>query len=264
MAKRRLLQVKPVRRYRSARYPSHTEPDPTLHPTPVPYPFGAKFVAAAASLGAAALFRPAAAEDPAQDAKPENPFKVEASGLPFRTSPYGTGEPSRLEEDVARKLIDKLFRDAGYRLQTDFAYNREGVAFSASGYDPEKKVGYVFGTYQNLDTDAVVSWREDKNAPGPVDPKKLSLAEAKKLEERAVRDKEFIALISGFDGRFEYDRTTTPDWSKRWDESEAIADPAKRAAAQRALEEERARAALERLEKGVREYIAWARSQGAM
>ncbi len=257
------LEVKPVRRMRTPGYPSHADPDPTRHPTPVPYPYAASFLAAAAAVGLGALFQPAAAEDPepAPD-KPPHPFTVAESGLPFRTSPFGTGAPSRLDEAKAREVISRVFAQEGYRLSRDVPYDRNGVAFIADGYDAEKKVGFVFATHKRLDADGVLSWNnEGQPPPEAKDPSRISLGEAKALEDRAASDREFIAVISHYDRRFEYH-----EWSQEvataHAEINAVADPAVRKVMERALRERQARAALERLEQCVREYIAWARSQG--
>lgn len=267
MRRSRPLRVAPLRRYGVPKYPAHEEPDPTRSPVRVPYPFGRKFVAGVAAAGLAALLSPAAAEDPPGTAagakKPRNPFTLAESGFPFRTSPYGTGEPSRIAEESARRLINRIFEEAGFRLKPDYRYERGGVGFVAGGYDPDHKVGYFFGTYENLGPGLIEHWnREDVKQSD--DPKTLSRAEAEALERRAATDKEFVAVINGFDGRFEYmpgprNEVEQKEWETAW----SLPDPAKRQEAVRVLEERAAREALERLEQGVREYIAWARTQGA-
>ncbi|MBI3099362.1 MAG: hypothetical protein HYY93_14145 [Planctomycetes bacterium] len=278
----RVPRVRPVRRYRKPEYPSHRDPDPTLHPVPVPYPFAGRAAAAIASLGLTALLQTSCSKDPSTSAAPgtqpaaapdsgskppsRNPFAVAESGLPFQTSPFGTGAPERLEEKLVRRIADRIFKEAGYTLRRYHPYDRDGVSFVADGYDPEKKVGYVHGTWETLDQDAIVHWdrAEGEKAPPAEDPKKLSLAEATRMESRAVKDREFIAVISAFDSRFEYQwYNVSEDLRKKVSEVDAIPDPSKRMVAQETLQEEIAREAVARLEEAVREYIAWAKSQGA-
>ena len=325
------LRVKPVRRYRVPRYPSHTDPDPTQFPYPVPYPVSRKFAAAIASVGLAATTScsnsdsptPAVGAQPLQvtsTAAPgnpgvENPFTAEISGLPHRTSPYGTGVPNYIDEELARRVIERTFRDAGYRLKANHPINDSGVACVANGYDERRKVGYVFAGWKSLEGDALIRWWAPVGKPGDTagaiaallewsrydddikelaaeveaaralpDParreaalqailekrgrERLSMAEIEKLQEQAPRTKRFIAVISQFDTRFAqggWDSFTAEELAAQQRQREEIAgipDPAKRDAALRELEEKAARAVIERLEKCVREYIEWARSQG--
>lgn len=188
------LRVKPVRRYRTPRYPSHTQPDPTLHPTLLAYPACSKLLAAVAAIGVAAITScdaPAAnhaaptatagtapldATDPTTvsfslanlpvTSTPDvikgpliNPFRVALSGLPYRTYPCGTGQPHYLDEAIARRAIEETFQKAGYHLAARHRYHQGDVALAADGYDVEKKVGYVVAYYANLSNDAIISWR---------------------------------------------------------------------------------------------------------
>lgn len=259
MKPNRRLQVKKVRRYRAARYPSHQEPDPTRSPAPVPFPFARGIVAAAAaSLGLAAGLGAEDREAP----PPRNPFALEFSGLPYRTSPFGTGAPRRIEEEQARGIIERVFREAGYQLAGGVTWKKDALSFAPTGYDEQKKVGYLWATSRTLDDDAVISWRNEGKEVAAEDPLRLSMAEAKHLEEKAPADKEFIAVISAFDSRFAYE-AWGEETAAEMQEAAKIADPAKRAVAQRLIQEKAAKQALETLERCVREYISWARSQGA-
>lgn len=262
MKKPRPLQVRQVRRYATPRYPSHTDPDPTRLPAPVPFPFGKKLLAAAASLGLVAGARGVGAEDPAPAAPKANPFTLEHSGLPYETSSFGTGQPGRLSEEQARGVIERIFRDAGYALTKDVRIARGDVSFTADGYDAEKKVGFVWVAGARADSDMIVSWRKPEVETPATDPARLSLKEAAELEARAVKEREFIALISPYDRRFEYERWSE-DLAKELQEARQISDPAKRAIAEREIHEKAVRVALTNLERCVREYIEWARSQGA-
>lgn len=317
------LRVKPVKRYRAARYPSHNDPDPTQFPQKVPYPASRKFLAAVASIGLTTSSL-SCSNDSLSDgpqsvgglpttltsaSEARNPFRVELSGLPHRTSAYGTGVPHYIEEDLARKVIEQTFKNAGYDLEPNQPIRSEGVACIADGYDKKKQIGYVFADWYNLENDALISWMTPPNQAGNIslelddllrrvqdateqqaladeiaaanalpDPARretalqsiqeklarrfISLEEIKKLADEAPRTKQFVAVVSQFDTRFarEY-------WSESMREEmqaiNSIPDPAKRDAALRELEEKSARVCIERLEQSVREYIAWARSQGA-
>lgn len=184
MFRSRELRVEPVRRYRVARYPSHIDPDPTTVPEKVPFPASGKFLAAIASLGLATTLTGcgeselpagrAAEHQPSAPGGPgaavlENPFRLELSGLPHRTSPYGTGVPAYIEEELARRVIERTFRAEGYHLKTDQPITDNGIAFVADGYDSDKQIGYVFADWQNLAGDAYMSWAQPGPNPNSID-----------------------------------------------------------------------------------------------
>ena len=292
------LQVKPVKRYRKPKYPGHDDPDPTLHPQPIPYPASRKFISALAAsagvvmsasctpptapltdasapqgkssdplVGEAETATPFADEakapdpfpgevatsDPFGDSQTSDPFSdnpfdtlqpqdpfadggsdtagadakdrtsnhesitaftdeefaelmqiieqtvvpdtwevlggpatmspypgqggtqpktagqaitnaggnplcVALSGLPHQTSGFGTGMPNYVQADLARRVIEKVFRGAGYNLRPNQPYDRDGVALVLDGYDPHKKVGFVVVDWNNLDNDALLRW----------------------------------------------------------------------------------------------------------
>ena len=85
-------------------------------------------------------------------------FTLAKSGLPHRSSPYGTGLPQRLTEAQARAVIEKVFKEEGYDLRPDYRVRSHNVSFDAQGYDPGKKVGFVFAHWGNLGDGAIVSW----------------------------------------------------------------------------------------------------------
>jgi hypothetical protein len=87
-----------------------------------------------------------------------NPLCVALSGLPHHSSGFGTGLPNYVEADLARRVIERAFRGAGYNLRKHHQYDRDGVAMVLDGYDPDKKVGFVVVDWQNLDNDAILNW----------------------------------------------------------------------------------------------------------
>jgi hypothetical protein len=306
-------RVRPVRRYGAAKYPSHADPDPTTYPAPVEFPFHRELVRAVAGVGlAAAMFGTALSQ---QQDPPQNPFPLAKSGLPHRTSPYGTGQPSYMDDQLAVKLIHKVFKEEGFDLK-DVTYEKDGVAFRPSGFDPKRRIGYVWGNWLTLDNDSIVNWMNAREGK-PADPTEaveikkwfdwnehklkglsyaqqkeaarlrhleddaavvegfkkfiktfhdelLSVDEIKKLEEEFPKKKEFIAVISQFDPRFLIrERGWTPEVMELY--KAAKEDPAllkKAEERHRQIMEEGAKEQLKTLERNVREYIAWARSQG--
>lgn len=288
---RRIDRVKPLRRYRVPRYPSHSDPDPTLHPYPVPFPFRRELLRAAAGFGiAAALGCGHREKTKIVFTDPKNPFLLKQSGLPHQSSPYGTGAPVRIDDDRAREVIDRVFRDEGFSLEGGMLYDRDGIEFRTTGFDPRHRIGYVFGGWGNLDDNALESWQVTEREPVPdgdpdairkwieerewmvgrmpapireevarvlaMDDAKamatafdelrvkwhaelLSLEEIRELEREAPGRKEFVAVISQFDKRLETGHYLGDD-------------PPESAVRER----------LELLERNVREYIAWARTQG--
>jgi hypothetical protein len=289
-------EVRPLRRYPKPGYPSHRDPDPTQGPRPVPYPYSGALLAAVAGLG---LGTSTAHQDP-KKSPTNNPFTLALSGLPYQPTAFGTGQPERLSEELARSTIDGVFRTAGYELEPQ-QIDEQDLAFPATGYDAKRRVGYVFASYANLDDDARKTWgpaleteerlehrvkailgrpiteaeqrfaREALALPAGqarshalklvVERHRrylLSLEEAKKLETREVANKRFIAVISAFDQRLEY-------WVELdWAELSKIPDDEERNRVMLKRQEQAARKALAKLEQSVREYIAWARSQGAL
>jgi hypothetical protein len=343
----RIDRVKPVTRYRAAKYPSHADPDPTTYPAPVAFPFQREMVRAVAGFGlAASLF---GCERRPEFTNPQNPF-VRANGLPHRTSPFGNGQPSFEIDAVARdviakvfkdtsgfkKVIDKVFKDEGFTLER-ILYDKGGVTFRPSGFDPQRRIGYVFGDEATLGDDAIVkfAWmpsfeassyqieagRELENGRPIPEPKEpgairrwlaiskdmiqlvspelqkeaariqalpdgpemvatlgkffkafhaqfLSMEEIRKLEEEAPKEKEFIAVISRFDVRHDVARRLFAEKTALREHFEKERE-AKTSEERIKMREERmkryelaVREMLETLERNVREYIAWARTQG--
>jgi len=156
----RNLEVKPLKKYREPRYPITQDFDLSVLRAQ-PYPFSSRFRSWATTLGASSLICSlVSGEEPPANEK-GNPFTVAKSGLPFRTSPYGTGIPSYLSLEQAREIIDKVFADGGFKLQKDFDYRKDDIAFKATGFDAKAKVGYVWADWNTLDpADAIINWMD--------------------------------------------------------------------------------------------------------
>jgi len=164
------LRVRRVRGYRVPRYPSHTDPDPTTNPEPVPYPWKSGVAAALLALGDTSCAKEEAtvakvvdeivAESMREKPKGDrNPFAqaLGFSGLPHVSSPYGTGAPTRLDNALAQDLITRIFAAEGLKTQPATFAEKDFMA-TAQGYDPEKRIGYILGNWENLDGTAVGSW----------------------------------------------------------------------------------------------------------
>ncbi|HUY92983.1 MAG TPA: hypothetical protein VMV10_29910 [Pirellulales bacterium] len=92
-------------------------------------------------------------------------------------------------------------------------------------------------------------------------PYRLSLAEAKKLINRAEESGQFIAVVSHFDLRF-----AVPSWQEDGtdgaDAVDLIPDRVKRERLAAMIEERMVRRTADQLRRTVHDYIAWARSRG--
>jgi hypothetical protein len=329
----RLDRVKPVRSYRVAKYPSHADPDPTTYPAPVEFPFRREFVRAVAGVGVAAALlgcggqddpeaqksaAPAAPQEKPKFENPKNPFTIASSGLPHRTSPYGTGQPSYLSDELARELIEKIFKDEGFSLDHQTLYSRDGVSFRAAGLEPRRGIGYVYANGSSLDEDGIVSWMRQDGEAGLVPEAKdaarvrvwiaskqwqinrlpkvikdeaarisalsdgpelmeaykklyrafheelLSLEEMKFLEQEAPKKKQFIAVISQLSPRYLLldSHLDHPEVKTLYEQAEKETDLKARDQIYRKAAKLVAASTLKTLERDVREFIAWARSQG--
>ena len=165
------LEVRPVRRYKVPRYPSHLEPNPVDHPETLPYPFQQKvlnfLLAAGVSGSLAFMLRTDASEKPALASETElvsdtlkNTFPSTLTGLPFETSPYGTGLPSWLKADDARAVIEQVFQSEGVALTKNVPISKDGLKLTAHGYNPELKIGYVWLDGLNLGSDSYIAWQD--------------------------------------------------------------------------------------------------------
>jgi len=92
------------------------------------------------------------------DAPLDSPFSIETSGLPHCPLTSPARATSLPDPDEARRLIEAVFAEAGYMLVPNYEYERDGVAVVLDGFDPERRVGYVFAHEGNLDEDAYVQW----------------------------------------------------------------------------------------------------------
>lgn len=160
------FKVRRVTRYRVPKYPSHLEPDPTLHPHPVAFPW--KYGVVAAWLGLSASgFGQQEKVPVAKAAEMGNPFAMEkkgpgqwrSNGLPHQTASFGTGAPSYLSDAEAIKLIRKIFQEQGFPLQENVPFRADGVEFQADGYDPKHKIGFVFVNYNKMGEGMLLSWQ---------------------------------------------------------------------------------------------------------
>lgn len=164
-------------------------------------------------------------------------FSWEQSALPIEWHPYGTGEPARLSEEKVRPVVERLFAAAGIRMSRDTPFQRPGVAVDLDGYDASKHVGYVFVSWSNLEDPIGLRGRmaEDAGAPD-VAAHKISHDEMRRLMDLEKSGKEHVIVISYQDDRI--------SWMYNKNNSEQDA--------------------LRALERNLRTYLQWLRSQGAL
>lgn len=232
----------------------------------------------------------------------ENPFTLDKCGLPHYCSPCGTHGFHFVHDEVALAVINRVFAEAGYRLQPRYRFDRGGVTFIADGYDPAHHLGYVYASYGNLDLDGFRSWESpvsDLNLLHEADnaeyehehelAKELrSILQLVNLTEREdayrrllSRDRpgklslaEASKVIAQWQDLGEYiavishfdTRFAVPDWREVLPadakELEKIPDPAKRGLLAIALGAKMNLATEQLLARSVRDYITWARSHG--
>jgi hypothetical protein len=190
-----------------------------------------------------------------------------------------------VDADNAREVIDRVFRDEGFTLERNVAYDRDGMAFRATGFDPEHRIGYVLADWGNLDEDAVISWRIDDAEPAPTDDPEairkwfddrwILRRMPENIQEEAAR----IRAMTDGKEMAEAFKKLWPLWhaellslqEARKLEAEAtgkkefvavISRVDERLQTQSMLFGTNEREKLRLLERNVREYIAWARAQG--
>jgi len=221
MKKRTSLKVQPLRRYKKPIYPSHRDKNPIDHPETLPYPFSHKAInallAAGILVGVPFLSSDAMPSSNQFQNLPSieqdslvNPFPFESLGVPFIPPSYGTGLPSRLSSEEARKVIDRVFLEEGLELQENYAYDKDGVKVLLSGYDPECQIGYVWVDYYNMGegmTRSYREWRDDKASDNPESLAKRNRQKIKttirsityELEERTGRRYDKQVFIDRFE-----------------------------------------------------------------
>lgn len=163
----------------------------------------------------------------------QGPFSWTASGLPVVWTPYGTGAPARLSEEKVRPVVEQMFAQAGVRLRRDVKFTRPGIAVELDGYNPEKRIGYEFVTWQDLEDPEGL--RMDKEGDRS---QMLSHDEIQRIMQLELQNKEHVAIISYQDARFAY--------QGRSGLTATEAD------------------AMNAVRTNLRKYIAWLRSQGAL
>ena len=168
--KKEPLKVTPKKKYKVPKYPSWQDPSPMDDPD-LRYPHsreGRNAVAVASLMACMAMFSFTKGQDGGENPlrsgrdTTENPFDLKKhAGLPHHSSPFGTGLPSRLGNEVARALIEDVFSQEGLSLQQNVFYDKNGVKFVLDGYNEATGIGYIWMGWRNLDSrDAIASWRE--------------------------------------------------------------------------------------------------------
>jgi|GEM_PF-4269658 len=169
-----------------------------------------------------------------------NPFQ--AGGYSYPSGPNVIPEEER---EAACQRIDAAFAMKGFKMKRNFPYDRDGVAAHLTGYDPERKVGYVWATPETMGEGFLGN---PAKGPAEAQARLLSTAEVKLLEERAPQTREFIAVIIPFTHRLGY-QTSSYEKSAIFEKDEA----ARLQRAYEAYSEKRLKA----LDTAVAEYVYW-------
>lgn len=201
--------------------------------------------------------------------------------LAFREAGYRLTQQYPFKRDGITCVADGY--DPVHRIGFIYAYNDNldrGDAFT--GFDSYKKsyaVDCSLGelVYQAMDDHDEVLLREvedARNLPTLDDrilslrrlasrdrPHRLSVAEAKRLIQRAEASGEFVAVVSHFDLRFDVD-FWEDDFQNDSDVIDRIPDDVKRRHLSAIVRERMVRRTAEKLRQTVHDYIAWARSRG--
>lgn len=110
-------------------------------------------------------------------------------GGSFNTEIYEGQVNVQYDRDKFCDRIDKAFANVGYKMRRDVDYHQDGVQFRLSGWDAERKVGYIWATEDALGEGYFGRESTDEAEV------RLSAQEAKLLIERAPFTREHIAII---------------------------------------------------------------------
>lgn len=147
------LKVSPLKNYSTPKYPSHKEKNPLYHDYKREQ--GNLAYYSMALCGVIGLFSFSSAK---KGEKPEMPIKFSDLGFPHTYASYGTGLPSRLEREKAVAIIDAVFKANGIKLKKEVPVSKEGVKLTATGFNQEKNVGYVWLDYKTVAHDGFNKW----------------------------------------------------------------------------------------------------------
>ncbi len=201
-----------------------------------------------------------------------------ASAGPAVFCDTGACEFRRVSEGKASAIVERLFREAGARLQADVDPALQGVRARLDGWDPDKKMGYEFLTSDDFEEyvrplPGTEPSKHDMEALERRRAEALSHAERQRLSELAARKKAFVAQIDRERYRYSLSESHLEGLMKGMREkAAAVRNPTSREILLdklRAKEQELATrygeaGALRRLERDVRAYITWLRAQGAL
>ena len=147
------LKVQPIRKYKTPKYPSYLDKNPIEYPEVLPYPFKSKMLHGLLLTG---LFTSISVVSPEPTTNlPKNTFPLERTGLPHTPASYGTGLSSKMDARIARETIFKIFAKEGIPLQKDYLYKKDDLEIQLDGYNEQKKIGFSWLTYQNINVDNV-------------------------------------------------------------------------------------------------------------
>ncbi|MEZ4886315.1 MAG: hypothetical protein R3E32_16385 [Chitinophagales bacterium] len=85
----------------------------------------------------------------------QNSFNGDLVDLPYHTEECGTLFPIFLKRKVVRKEVFSSLKRKGIDLQPDYLYADGDISFVVDGFDPKKKIGYIWMDESVLDFDAI-------------------------------------------------------------------------------------------------------------
>ena len=92
----------------------------------------------------------------------KHPSCINSATLPIRIGWCGTNRRSLIDQREACSIINGIFKKHGFLLKNDYRFKSSNIECILSGYDPQKRVGYIFGGRDNLDEDAWILWCHPK------------------------------------------------------------------------------------------------------
>lgn len=87
--------------------------------------------------------------DPSDDVVTSAPAASVAGALQAAGSV--TLDEQRLTEAAARAIVDRRLGEAGFHIQSDYAYHFGELSLTLDGFDPERRVGYQFLSHADAD-----------------------------------------------------------------------------------------------------------------
>ncbi len=151
------LEIKPLRRYSTPKYPAYTDPNPLDHPESVPFPFSQRLLQWAMATGLVGM---TACQNHAQESPVviANTFTFGKTGLPYMPAIFGTGLPDRLTSKEIREVVLRSCREEGLNIEENIIWQvsaNNSIGFPVDIFDKSKKIGFAILDYDNTDNSVI-------------------------------------------------------------------------------------------------------------